>query len=377
MRTCILVLGMHRSGTSALTGALVLAGAGVPKHLMPMAADNPTGHWEPQALVDFHDEVLSEAGSHWSDHKRLDLLTLAADRQDYFKRRLAELITEEFGRSPAFVIKDPRVCRLARLYREVLAGLEIRLVPILIVRNPLEVISSLERRDGMKKHIAQACWLRHVLDAEETTRDLERLILHYPHSLKNWNRTIHRISDLVGSGWIDTSEHGIDNVSRFFNETHQHFSFSTPETTTSPDMWGWTERCFRSIENLEVDRENSESELDVIREQFNSASAYFEQIARSEAEYEKLYFKGISAIRELELEKETYSAELLALKAREEERQRSSEEFNALCAQVKGIGDKLVLLEDTMRRVEMELSIRTEANRRSIWYRLTSRIGGP
>jgi hypothetical protein len=66
-RTCIVVLGMHRSGTSALTRVLSILGAALPRHVMSPGPSNETGHWEPQKLVDFHDEVLAELDSAWHD----------------------------------------------------------------------------------------------------------------------------------------------------------------------------------------------------------------------------------------------------------------------------------------------------------------------
>ena len=45
LRRGILVLGMHRSGTSALTRLLVLLGAAGPRETMAANADNPRGYW--------------------------------------------------------------------------------------------------------------------------------------------------------------------------------------------------------------------------------------------------------------------------------------------------------------------------------------------
>ena len=47
-RTALVVTGMHRSGTSALTRILHLAcGADLPTDLMPPRPDNVAGFWEP------------------------------------------------------------------------------------------------------------------------------------------------------------------------------------------------------------------------------------------------------------------------------------------------------------------------------------------
>src|SRR5262245_41143141 len=67
-RQAILVLGMHRSGTSALTRVFSLLGADLPKNLMAAApSSNETGHWESLDLFVIHDELLTSAGSRWDD----------------------------------------------------------------------------------------------------------------------------------------------------------------------------------------------------------------------------------------------------------------------------------------------------------------------
>src|SRR3569833_454268 len=71
-RTCILILGMHRSGTSALPRVLNIAGAKLPNRLMAAGSGNELGHWEPGQLAAYHDELLHELNSHWNDWQKLD-----------------------------------------------------------------------------------------------------------------------------------------------------------------------------------------------------------------------------------------------------------------------------------------------------------------
>src|SRR3954462_7423971 len=62
-RTTYLVLGMHRSGTSAVTQLLSLAGARLPRNLMPGDEHNARGYFEPWRIANFNDERLRAAGS--------------------------------------------------------------------------------------------------------------------------------------------------------------------------------------------------------------------------------------------------------------------------------------------------------------------------
>src|SRR5205085_11585012 len=66
MRTCIIVAGMHRSGTSPTTRLINLLGADVARDLLPAQPDNPRGFWEPAAVVEIHDRLLAALGSSYA-----------------------------------------------------------------------------------------------------------------------------------------------------------------------------------------------------------------------------------------------------------------------------------------------------------------------
>ena len=68
-RRVVLILGMHRSGTSAVARVVNLLGAALPKKLLEAAPGNEAGHWEPIELVSLHDRMLAEAGSRWEDFR--------------------------------------------------------------------------------------------------------------------------------------------------------------------------------------------------------------------------------------------------------------------------------------------------------------------
>ena len=66
-RTVYLVLGMHRSGTSATTQLLALAGAQLPDNVMPGDEHNAKGYFEPWRIAVFNDKRLRAGGGAWDD----------------------------------------------------------------------------------------------------------------------------------------------------------------------------------------------------------------------------------------------------------------------------------------------------------------------
>ena len=71
-RPAILVLGMHRSGTSAVSGVIDASGAAGPKALAPANEWNLRGYFESPRIFDAHDELLAAVGSRWDDWRQLD-----------------------------------------------------------------------------------------------------------------------------------------------------------------------------------------------------------------------------------------------------------------------------------------------------------------
>jgi hypothetical protein len=159
----VLVLGMHRSGTSALTRVLNLLGLDAGRDvLMGASESNPTGHWEVERLTSFNDRLLDDRGGRWSappDADRAELATLA---DGSWGREAAELHAEAFAGTP-WVWKDPRVSLLLPFWRAVLTR-DGAPAPheVVALRDPTEIAGSLAARDGMALGYGLALWERYT-----------------------------------------------------------------------------------------------------------------------------------------------------------------------------------------------------------------------
>src|SRR5450759_4793781 len=146
----VLVLGMHRSGTSAVAGTLVKLGATPPKSLMVAKPDNPRGHWESNALMALNDEILKSAGSTWDDWRTFNASWYTSPIAEEFNQKAANEINKEFGNAKLVVIKDPRMCRMVPFWSKVLNGSGYTMRFIIPVRSPLEVSRSHWIRDKIQ-----------------------------------------------------------------------------------------------------------------------------------------------------------------------------------------------------------------------------------
>src|SRR6202011_3450576 len=98
---------------------------------------------ESERLMEIDDGILHAMGRAWDDPRQIPPTWFRSRTAYSFHERLREAIVLEYGDAPLIVIKDPRICRLAPLYLDVLDALGIRSSVILPVRHPVEVIRSI------------------------------------------------------------------------------------------------------------------------------------------------------------------------------------------------------------------------------------------
>lgn len=193
-RIALVVLGMHRSGTSALSRVLDRAGAELPVHLMHPQTDNPTGFWESQPLTELSDEILATHGLNWDSVGRIPLAWFDGDEARGLATRYAELFASEFPGEGPFLLKDPRLCRLLPLLPDALGQLGVEPRYLVSLRHPLEVAQSLQTRNGLDLERGLALWLEHYLLAEKYTRSSKRLLIGYPRVLSDWRGVVDKIA---------------------------------------------------------------------------------------------------------------------------------------------------------------------------------------
>ncbi len=282
-RTAVLVLGMHRSGTSAVAGSVHLLGAAVPKTLMPGNDTNPRGFWESDRIVPIHEEMLEAMGSSWDDWRKADSEWLDSDAAAAFADRLREATIDEFGDAPLFVLKDPRMCRFLPLWIRVLEGLDIRPVAFHVVRNPIEVADSLKQRDGFVLEDAVLQWLRHVLDAEVDSRAMPRCFLDFESFLSDWGPLLDNAQKQTGIEWPRTPAAARRDIAEFLTDTLRRHRAAAADVETDPRLAGWAREACAHLRTLSVrpDDAGAMAALDQLRGRFDDAcSAFGRQVER-------------------------------------------------------------------------------------------------
>jgi hypothetical protein len=199
---CLLLLGMHRSGTSALAGALENVGVGFGDSLMPPdPGDNPRGYFEDLEIFDLHERMLDRAGFSWDDPRPLDLKSLPAGAMDPNRAELIQLLRDRFVGRPLWAVKDPRLCLLAPEWTEILSELEVSPGFVIVYRHPAEVAASLASRNGFSAEKSAGLWLQHNLAAEAATRGRPRAFLSYDELLAHPVEALTTLGETLGMDW--------------------------------------------------------------------------------------------------------------------------------------------------------------------------------
>lgn len=223
-RRAILVLGMHRSGTSIITRIVSLLGAALPATLMPPTPDNETGYWESSRVNRALEDILKAAGSSWRDWRRFDPAWHLTPAATPYIAALKAAIVSEFGEAPLFVLKDPRICRMVPMFGDVLRELGIEPLALMVIRHPTEVVQSLIKRklDEIFPQEAGLSWLNHTLDAERDTRTWRRAFIDYAQIREDWKGAVERIGRKLGLQWPRKPEEASEDVAAILDVRHYH-----------------------------------------------------------------------------------------------------------------------------------------------------------
>jgi hypothetical protein len=119
---CLYVIGMHRSGTSALTGLLSELGLHGPvdEDLIPTSQWNEMGNRESATLTHFNNRLLRSLGGSWAAPPVLTEGWAGDAGLEDARMEARPLVATAFSDHP-FVWKDPRNCLLLPFWRTVIS----------------------------------------------------------------------------------------------------------------------------------------------------------------------------------------------------------------------------------------------------------------
>ena len=221
-RQAVVILGMHRSGTSALAGTAVRLGLASPRTPLPTSDDNPTGFYESFPVVQVNHKILLAAGCGWNvcltfEPNRLDGMLRPVDRQF-----ILETLRREFGNAASFVLKDPRLCLTLPAWLPALHATGAGVRVLIVARHPVEVVRSLAVRNQHPQAEAAPHWLHHMLEAEQASRGLNRAVVSYDNLTRDWRSCMAQAGMIANVTWPRPIELAGPDIDAFLAAASRH-----------------------------------------------------------------------------------------------------------------------------------------------------------
>ena len=234
IKKMIVVLGMHRSGTSAITRGLQILGANLGDTLLPPAFDNPKGFWEDQDILRINEAILAEFQSAYD---RVGLLEIDMIHPSPAIAELAKdaqsALAQKFARVDVFAIKDPRLARLLPFWQRAFSDAGLAVAYIIALRNPLSVADSLALRNRFDLVKSSQLWHEHMLTAIHYTQGQQRVVVDYDQMLTDPETAFRRITKQLHIGAI-LPEELKEYQENFLDRSLRHTYYTRKDVLEAP-----------------------------------------------------------------------------------------------------------------------------------------------
>ncbi|CDP87203.1 hypothetical protein BN975_03243 [Mycolicibacterium farcinogenes] len=260
----LFVLGMGRSGTSALTRVLSLCGAALPGGMMGADSGNERGYWEPRAGLYLNEKFLYRHGSSYFDPtlRLQEEGGLSAEETAAFTAKIRDYL-RTLPAAPVVVVKVLHISVLASMWFDAAHQAGYDIAAVLAVRDPQEVIGSLAKLMKASPQLTSALWLKYNLLAERETRGLPRVFVDYSNFLDDWRREIKRVSHTLALD-LDTGDEGA--VEKFLAKDMRHQRQRGP--LIEPFGTNWLSVAYQGLSAAARDEPWEEAALDGVFDEY-------------------------------------------------------------------------------------------------------------
>ncbi len=357
-KDAILVLGMHRSGTSALAGTLPLLGIDLGEHLGEPAADNPKGFFEDFRATRLHEAIFESMGLAWHFPSALPLDWPESAPLAELRGRLANIAREFVDRGRPWCLKDPRLSRLLPAWTPVVASLGLRVRYVVMVRDPTQVAASLARRGDMSHQEGLWLWLAYMLDAERHTRGASRAWVSYDDLLDSPVVCMERLAERLGLRWPIEPAGVEDEIRGFLDPALRHHRAYRENEGPKDTLPTPVARLFATLNQAASTGEIDEHEVKAVRAAFRkrlrAQAGYFEtyaRLVRQQIETRSELMRMSDWGSEMKQQQEVQHRELMALSDWAGDLQ---EQLETRVAEVTAAGGRIAELEQQVRATMRE-----------------------
>lgn len=229
-KRAIVVLGMHRSGTSALVRGIAALGVELGSRLMPAEPEqNAKGFFEDVDFVDLNDRLLHALGRSWHSLEPIAPGEWQLPALQPLAEEAAALLARRLDAHPLWGMKDPRLARLLPFWRPLFEKAGIAVACVIALRNPLSVARSLAVRNGFRAEKSYLLWLGHMLAAVRDSAGCPRVVVDYDDLLNRPLPAMERIAAAIGLPMDAVVQRAVADYAESFLSTELRHSAFEPE----------------------------------------------------------------------------------------------------------------------------------------------------
>ncbi len=249
------VLGMHRSGTSAITRALQALGVSLGDNLMASSSgENDKGFWEDNDVYQLNVELLTASGHDW--HTLAPVLPEHLRERPARERQLdaAAMLRGKLAPTGQFGMKDPRLPRLLPFWQDVFRHLQAEVCYLIVVRNPISVAKSLRKRNDFAEEKSFHLWFQHMWSALQMTSGARRIIIDYDLMMDEPVRQLARIASNLQLPFDPEARSTREYAEEFLDGQLRHTRYTAGDLALLENMPSFFGRLYELLLDMSADR---------------------------------------------------------------------------------------------------------------------------
>jgi len=256
----VVVLGMHRSGTSLLSGMLEIAGVPMADDALHRGPANPTGYRERREIVELHDQILARIGRPVGSplHPMPLPIGWSGSREvQHISETLKEFVQAQLAQHQnLWGFKDPRTARLMPLWTSLFDELGVEPRYVWAMRAPVASARSMalknKRARPMTQHFAELIWAAYNVDIYRALRGTDPIVVDYDSWFDDAPSLVRQLTQKLGLPPPDqAAEEAIRTLAQ---RSHRHHEPGSREDLHFPelqDFWEDVQNLSRGTERAD------------------------------------------------------------------------------------------------------------------------------
>src|ERR1700683_1647190 len=354
----IVVLGMHRSGTSVLARGLQVLGVELGRNLMPAFPANPKGHWEDRDINNLNERILAALARNWRSPGLIDDSVWNSSALEPLVSEAKQLLDSRFGKFELWGFKDPRTCMLLPFWQPVFRELGLEARYVISLRNPLSVAASLRARDAMAEELSFLLWLEHLVAAFKYTKDQRRLVVEYDELLKAPRIQICRIAKALGLPVPISTDAAVQSYEgEFLAVDLRHHEFSADHSPSDSPLKRLAVSTYEllrqvSIDEIDCDRASLGKKLGRAYRTLEAITPFSSMVAELDRTNEQLN----SANQQLKSDYEQLSSDNRQLNSDNQQLSSANQQLNLDNQQLNSVNQQLNSDNEQLNSVNQQLN---------------------